>query len=333
MLLKLLKKDSGTPRICPLSRLALTGLAAVSAAAVLLALAVGCSDDSEYTRVNFSGAREKAAASREVQAGNHLDVAIAAMVSPKETLARYTDLLDYIGRRVDRRIRLVQRKTYREVNSLFTEGKLDVAFICSGPYGTGKSDIGFDALVTPVVRGEPFYQAYLIVNGDSAASRFEDLRGHSFAFTDPDSNTGALVPFYWLSRIDQTPETFFKSYTYTYSHDNSILAVAKAVVDGATVDGHIWEYYNIRNPVYTSRTRVIDRSIKFGSPPLVVSDRLSPVLREKIRTALLLMHTDEAGRRILDSLMIERFVDSQERWYEPVRMLQRQVAAARGKHP
>ena len=329
----LLSLSSDRTRIRPVIRPALREPVIVSAAAALLILGAGCSDDVGYNRVDFSGARKEAAASVEVQAGNHLNVAIAAMVSPKETFARYRDLLDYIGRRVDRRIRLVQRKTYREVNALFTDGKLDVAFICSGPYGMEKSEIGFDALVTPVVRGEPFYQAYLIVNKQSDIRSFEGLKGKAFAFTDPDSNTGALVPSYWLSRIHQTPDTYFKAYTYTYSHDNSIMAVAKSLVDAATVDGHIWEYYNIRNPVYTSRTRVIDRSIKFGSPPLVVSDRLPSDLREEIRAELLLMHTDPEGRRILDSLMIDRFVDSEEHWYAPVRMLRNQMSAVRGRLP
>ncbi len=298
-------------------------------AAALITSAAGCSDDDGYQKIDFSRVQESGGAAAEVEPGERLNVAVAAMVSPKETFSRYRELLDFIGKRVDRRIRLVQRKTYREVNELFLDGKLDIAFICSGPYGTGKTDFGFESLVTPIVRGEPFYQAYLIVSKDSPIASFEQLKGRSFAFTDPDSNTGALVPFYWLSRIQETPDTFFQSYTYTYSHDNSIMAVAKSLVDAASVDGHIWEYYNTRNPVYTSRTRVIDRSIKFGSPPLVVSGRLSSELKQEIRSALLLMHTDEEGRRILDSLMIDRFVDSEESWSEPAQLLHRELPAFR----
>ena len=314
-----------------LIRSALRALMAPAALMIPLACTGGCSDDGEYQKVDFSKVSEgRAAAARTpVPVGRRLDVAVAAMVSPMETISRYQELLDYIGKRVDRPIRLVQRKTYREVNELFADGKLDIAFICSGPYGTGKSEFGFQSLVTPVVRGEPFYQAYLIVHKDSPIGSFEGLKGKTFAFTDPDSNTGALVPAFWLARMQETPESFFKSYTYTHSHDNSIMAVAKSLVDAATVDGHIWEYENIRNPVYTSRTRIIDRSMKFGSPPLVASGRLSSGMRREIKAALLLMHTDEEGRRILDSLMIDRFVDSEESWYEPVQTLQRQLAAFR----
>ena len=87
----------------------------------------------------------------------------------------------------------------------------------------------------------------------------EDLKGHTFAFTDPDSNTGRLVPLYWLAALHTRPETFFGRSIYTYSHDNSIMAVARGLVDAAAVDGLIWDYYAKKNPAFTSKTRIIKK--------------------------------------------------------------------------
>jgi len=64
-------------------------------------------------------------------------------------------------------ITLIQRRTYGEINELFPKGEIDLAFICTGPYALGREVFGFDALATPVVRGEPFYQSYLIVHKDN----------------------------------------------------------------------------------------------------------------------------------------------------------------------
>ena len=250
-----------------------------------------------------------------------LNVAVAAMISPKETFSYYRDLLDFIGAKIDRRVRLIQRKTYGEVNELFKKGQIDLAFICSGPYAADKEKYVFDALATPLVRGKPFYQSYLIVNKTSPYQKFADLRGKIFAFTDPDSNTGTLVPRFWLSKMGETPESFFDSFTYTYSHDNSIMAVARALVDGATVDGHKWEYFQSRNPIYSSRTRVLKKSELFGSPPLVASVALPPEDKEQIRQFVFAMHLDPEGKIILEKLMIDRFVPPEERWYEPIRRM------------
>jgi len=121
--------------------------------------------------------------------------------------------------------------------------------------------------------------------------------------------------------MGQTPESFFENFTYTYSHDNSIMAVARELVDGATVDGHKWEYFQARNPIYSSRTRVIFKSKPFGSPPLVTSVALPPHSKEQIRQAVFMMHLDPEGKKILEKLMIDRFVSPEEEWYEPILLM------------
>ena len=166
-------------------------------------------------------------------------MAVAAMFSPKETFVCYRQLLDYIAGELGRDIQLIQRKTYGEINELLGKGDIDLAFICSGPYASGRKKYGFEALAVPVVGGKHLYESYLIVNRNSPYQRLENLRSRVFAFTDPDSNTGKLVPTYWLQQQGETAESFFGKIIYTYSHDNSIMAVAKSLVDGAAVHGQI----------------------------------------------------------------------------------------------
>jgi phosphonate transport system substrate-binding protein len=288
---------------------------------VVLGLFLGCSGDSDYKHIDFSKTISVKQPDSQVTEPGLLRVAVAAMISPKETFVYYKEMLDYLGTKAGYSIQLIQRKTYGEINELFFKRRIDLAFICTGPYATGKDKYGFVGLATPVVRGEPYYQSYLIVNKNSQFREIQDLRDQIFAFTDPESNTGSLVPSYWLSEMDETPESFFKRVTYTYSHDNSILAVAKSLVGGATVDGHKWEYYNLRNPVHTSMTRVIKKSESFGGPPLVVSTLLPEQLIRQLRNIIFSMHKDPEGRRILNELMIDRFVGLKEEWYEPVRRM------------
>ena len=118
---------------------------------------------------------------------------------------------------------------------------------------------------------------------------------------------------------------FFNRTTYTYSHDNSILAVAKGLVDGATIDGHKWEFYNAKNPYFTSKTRVIKKSDLFGSPPLVASSFLKPQLKSSIQKVILTMHKSENGKKILDNLIIDRFELPQEEWYKNVQFMYSKV--------
>ena len=283
------------------------------------AVAIACHDEDHPKVVNFSKILAVASPNFEPQESRHLNVAVAAMISPKETLRYYKELLAYLGKKMNLEVYLIQRRTYREVNELFQKRQLDLAFICTGPYVAGRQRYGFEGLVTPVIRGRPFYQSYLIVNKDSPLATLAQLRGKTFAFTDPDSNTGALVPRYWLAMMDEHPSSFFSDFTYTYSHDNSIMAVARSLVDAAAVDGLQWEYFNLRNPHYTRLTRVIKKSEPFGNPPLVASVSLTTEMKTAIQQVLLKMHQDPEGKRILDQLLIDRFETPKEEWYQPVR--------------
>jgi phosphonate transport system substrate-binding protein len=302
------------------------GLAAGVLALGMALMISSCSRDSDKVVVDFSKTVPVARPGDRTSTNPPLRVAVAAMVSPKETLEIYRQLLTYLGHKTGKDLELVQRKTYGEVNELLGKGLIDLAFVCSGPYVTGKDKYGFILLAVPVVHGQPTYSSYLIVNKESAFHRLEDLKGHTFAFTDPDSNTGRLVPLYWLAVMHTRPEKFFGRMLYTYSHDNSIMAVRRGLVDAAAVDGLIWDFYEKKNPAFTAKTRIIKKSQAFGIPPLVASRQFPPADREQIQNLLLAMHQDPEGKKILAELMIDRFIPPRDELYDTVRQMEQQLA-------
>lgn len=291
----------------------------------------GCAKDIDAVEVDFSKTVAVEQPGGLSPPKPTFNVAVGAMISPKETFVYYRQLLDYIGAKLGREVQFIQRKTYGEINDLLGTGQIDLAYICSGPYTTGKELHDFELIATPQVQGSHSYQSYLIVNKASQFKQLEDLKGRVFAFTDPDSNTGKLVPTYWLFELGEQPETFFSKTIYTYSHDNSILAVAKGLVDGAAVDSLIWEYYSQKNPTFTSRTRVIKKSEPYGIPPIVASKYVGTELKDHIRKILLSMHHDPKGQKILNELMIERFVAPHDDWYDSIRSMDIKIASMKKK--
>lgn len=257
-----------------------------------------------------------------------LKVAVGAMISPRDTEVYYQQLLRYLGEAIQANVELIQRKTYAEVNSLLIAGEIDLAFICSGPYVTGAEQHPLYLLSTPQVQGQHTYKSYLIVHKDSAIQQLNDLQGKTFAFTDPDSNTGSLVPRYWLQQKGLSPEHFFRETIFTYSHDNSIFAVAKGLVDGAAVDSLIWDFYQHNNSELTAKTRVIHKSEAYGIPPVVAASTMPQERKEAIQQALFAMHTTAQGKQILQNLLIDRFVQPQDHWYTSIRTMQQTLQQA-----
>lgn len=295
----------------------------------LLSLALilsSCGQREQAEKISLkAGEKSAAAASGEASAPKPLRVAVAAMISPKETFVSYKDLMNYIGEKAGMPVELVQRETYQEINELLKKNEIDVAFVCTGAYIDGKADFDMELLVAPLAYGEPVYYSYIIVPKESKATDLADLRGKKFAFTDPISNTGKLAPTYMLALMGETPEKFFASSTFTYSHDKSIESVARGNADAAAVDSLVWDYMNKKNPQYTSKTRILKKSPPYGIPPVVVSKALNPALKSKIKEFFLAMHEDPAAKPILGNIMIDKFVVVQDSIYDSVRAMKKWV--------
>ncbi|MFN3476141.1 MAG: phosphate/phosphite/phosphonate ABC transporter substrate-binding protein, partial [Candidatus Methylomirabilales bacterium] len=199
-----------------------------------------------------------------------LRVAIASILSPARNLESYHDLLAYLERRLERPVELVQRMTYAEVNDLMRTRQIDLAFVCTLAYIEGKREFGMELLVVPQIRDQTVYYSYLIVPKESPARSLMDLKGKAFAFSDPLSNTGRLAPTYQLSLMGTTPDAFFGRYVFTYSHDNSIVATADGLVDGAAVDSLVYDFLATKDPELIAKTRIIARWGPYGMPPVVV---------------------------------------------------------------
>jgi phosphonate transport system substrate-binding protein len=248
-----------------------------------------------------------------------LEIGVAAMLSPGYALPAYEEIVDYIGRKLNKPTKMLFTKDYASMNEMVKSHKVIAAFICSGPYVTGHDEWGMELIAAPSLYGSTSYYSYIIVNSSGQLKKLEELEGRRFAFTDPQSNTGKLVPTYELDLMHKTPETFFSDFIYTGSHDKSIEAVAEGLVDGAAVDNLIWEYMNKTDPVYTSKTKIIAKLGPFCIPPFVTYPGLDPVIKKKLTSVLLEMHDDPEGKIILNKLFIDRFVIVDDDCYRSIR--------------
>ncbi|MDP3314164.1 phosphate/phosphite/phosphonate ABC transporter substrate-binding protein [Lutibacter sp.] len=248
-----------------------------------------------------------------------LKVAVSAIITPRETLNYYKDLLNYITKELNYEIEFKQRKTYEEVNELLFKNEVDLAFICSGAYVIEKDKNNIELLVVPISNGKPFYQAYIIVHESSKITSFEELKGKSFTYTDPMSNTGKLYALKRIKDLGQNEDAYFKSTMYSNAHDNSMQLVAKKIVEGATIDGLIYDYAAKYYPEKVKGIKIIEKSENFGIPPIVVPTELDAITKQKLKKIFLEIHQDSVGKKILDKLMIDRFEEGKDENYNSIR--------------
>ena len=258
-------------------------------------------------------------------------IAIASMTSPKETYMYYSELIKYIADKAGYPIYIKQKKTYEEVNQLLDNSEVDFAFICSGAFVGEYRKGAVKLLVAPEIDSSISYQAYIIAQKESEIEKFEDLKNKSFAFTDPLSNTGRLYPLKKLVELNDDEKNFFLKTVYTYGHDISIQMVNRGIIDGASVHGLIFEYLSLYHPEKVENIKIIEKSEEFGMPPVVMPATLSQKRREKYREIFLDIHNDSIGKKILDKLLIDRFVIVNDTIYNSVFQLKELIGNVESK--
>jgi len=295
----------------------------ITAVAIFIMSLPGCSRE-EPQKVDLTKTETITREKRE--RADVVRIAVGGMIAPKEAFPYYREFLDYIGTELGRPVEYVDATNYEEINAKIESRDIDAAIVCSGPYVDGHKKFGMELLAAPRAYGGTVYYSYIIVPRESPAKGLDDLRGKSFAFSDPLSNSGKLVPEYLLARKGESSKTFFSKTVYSGSHDKSILAVADGLVDGAAVDSLIWEYLNKIKPDLTGKTRILLKSEPYAIPPFVVHPSLDAELKKKLRTILLSAHTKPKGKELLDKMMTERFVPIEDKAYDSIREMKKWVA-------
>lgn len=249
-----------------------------------------------------------------------LRIAFASVISPIETRKSYQEMVDYIGEKLGQPVVLVQRKTYEELNMLLAGGEADVAFISTGAYTSYNGMIPLELLAMVQTDGTVYYQAYVIVQADSDITDFSQLRGKTFAFTDPLSYSGRLAIDYQLQdEYQTTTESFFQRCFYTYNHDKSIWAVANKLADGAGIDSQIYTFAKKADPDIDSKIRIISVSKPLPTGPVVMRQDLPELTKSKLREILFSMDGDPEMAQAMHKAIIDKFVEPKPGDYDELK--------------
>ena len=204
--------------------------------------------------------------------------------------------------------------------------KLDIAFLTPASYVLAKNEADVQVVLKSHRKGYASYYAAIITRADSGIHTLNDLRNKTFAFGDPLSTTGNIIPRKMFLEAGIDPAKDFKNVLYSGGHDATVLAVLNRKVDaGATfanfTDGKdaAWIQY-LKNPEEQKKIRAIAYSEPIPADNLVLRADLDPELGKKIQDVFLALGRDPAGQKMLrDLYQIDGFVPATDQDYESIR--------------
>jgi phosphonate transport system substrate-binding protein len=228
----------------------------------------------------------------------------------------------YLELKLQRPVRFLQRGSYQEIVDLLLNEGIEAAWLCGHPLVLHESKL--IVVSVPRYQGEPLYRSYLIVpDTDKATTRVENLRGRVFAYSDPLSNSGYLVPRAEIVASGVSPTSFFRRTFFTFSHRKVVDAVRAGLADGGAGDGYVWDAMAAQNPLSVNGVRVAWRSATHGFPPVVARRNWASAEAHRLAAALHEMPSDADGRRVLAQLNIDGFGEAHKDQYESIRRVLR----------
>lgn len=246
----------------------------------------------------------------------HLHIGITPVFLTEHT-SLLRDWQNYMELRLGHLVQFVQRGSYREITDMLLNNEIEFAWLCGYPYIKNRAQLQLVAV--PKYQGEPYYRSYLIVSSnDSKTKNIDDLKGRVFAYSDPDSNSGFLVPRSDLTVKGYNPDSFFLRSFFTGSHRGVVEAVASELANGGSVDGYVWDTLALFEPELTNATRIVEKSDKFGFPPIVSNLNNSSKDVMNMRKILIQMELDPDGRELLKRLNIDGFTIAKPDLYDDI---------------
>jgi phosphonate transport system substrate-binding protein len=240
-----------------------------------------------------------------------------------ELVRRFTPLAEDLARVLARDVRVEVGTDYEDHIRAIGQDRLDVAYLGPASYVEVTRRYGPKPILARLeADGTPSFRGYIVVRDDSPLERLADLKGGRFAFGDPDSTMGTLVPRFMLleAGIDLAD---LAEYRHLVGHKNVALAVLTGNADAGALKAEVYEQYRRHG------LRALAESPAISEHLFVTRSDLAPALVARLRARLLGLREAGLVERVLVPIKagITALVPAQDADYDNLRRIVERVKA------
>ena len=235
-------------------------------------------------------------------------------------------MAEYLGQQLGRPVQVRVGSNYEEHIGFVGQDAVDIAYMGPAAYVAVVERFGPKPILARVqTRGKPYLGGVIFVRRDSDIRQLSDLKGKRFAFGDPESTTGSIMPRYVL-RENGIALRDFASVSHIVSHDNVVLGVLAGDFDAGVVRGEIYDEMADRGLRRLADLPSVSEHL------FVTRANLPPHDVQRLRQALLQLGASADGQRILHAISVEMtgMVPTTDADYDGVRKVVRALLRDKG---
>jgi phosphonate transport system substrate-binding protein len=226
-------------------------------------------------------------------------------------------ILDIVAKHTGMKIDAFVGSDYNATIEALRAGHIDVALLGPFSYVLATTVAPVEAFAVTVIARtmQPSYKSIIIAAKDSNINSLADLKGKTFAFVDPGSTSGFMVPSAAFIKAGITPEKDFKQVMYSGGHDATIVSVGSGKVDAGSVADRIYERGCAKGLADCNKLKVVWTSPAIPNDPLLYRKNLPEDMKAKIREAFFSVKNLAFG----EMGTVARFDPATDKDYDPIR--------------
>jgi phosphonate transport system substrate-binding protein len=233
----------------------------------------------------------------------------------------YAPFIQYLENKTGIHFKWIGSKTYSDVIDKLKTRKADIGYMGPFAYVEAQDDFGVRIICRTLSKDSvEFYHSMIITRVDSGSNTLEDLKGKSFAFTDPKSTSGFLFPMAQLLKSGIRLEDFSKV-DYVKRHANSLLAV----YHGHSHAGATSFTAKDKVDINFSEIKVLWKSKPIYRGPWVAVKGMADKDFNAIQKAMLSIGRDEHAQQIFEGLTTKGFIKGKDSDYDNVREVKKLI--------
>lgn len=230
---------------------------------------------------------------------------------------RFDNLAKHLEKQLEIPVKLQVATDYAGVITAMQFKHVDLAYFGPKSYVEAAERANAEALVMEVAEdGSKGYKGVIITKKGSEIKTMDDAKGKVWAFTDPNSTSGTLVPtVYFVKTMKIDPEKYFSKVIYSGSHEASILAVKGGKVDIASTNDLDLARGNGKGWQTDKDFQIVWTSDLIPGSPMACRKDLPDSLKSALKEAFL-SYTDQEG---LKNLKLQGYAATDDATYNPIR--------------
>lgn len=201
------------------------------------------------------------------------------------------------------KVEIFTASDYAGIITAMANKHIDFAYFGPKSYTEAAEKANAEAVLMELNKtGQPGYTGVIITRKDSGIKSMDEAKGKTFAFTDPNSTSGFLVPNVLFARdMKVDPKEYFKEVKFSGSHGASILAVKNGSIEVAATNNIDMDRMVEKGSASWDDFNVIWTSDLIPGAPMCARADLPESLKAAFAGALLQLNDEMAALNILQN--------------------------------